>query len=174
MVAESASRQRRHTGGGFLFVNSSHPDDVKKKGTQRSIRSHSIRSAGSSRPTRKKKPQAITYALKEVCLMENTGICHDQALCKRCPIQKSLGLWPFPGELQPRAQELIYFSEHSINFIDDALLIWSSECGVGLCLPTISHRLVFIGPHGCHCVSTMYGQCSHVHGTAEAARYFPV
>lgn len=29
-----------------------------------------------------------------------------------CRIPKSLGLWPFPGELHPRAQELIYFSAY--------------------------------------------------------------
>ncbi|RAO69408.1 uncharacterized protein BHQ10_005420 [Talaromyces amestolkiae] len=118
MVAESASRQRRHTGRGLFFVNSSHPDDVKKKGIQRSIRSHSIRNAAlRSRPTRKERPQAITYALKEVYITADTGIFQDRILCERCPIPKSLGLWPFPCELQPRAQELIYFMNAESDYV---------------------------------------------------------
>lgn len=112
MAAEPVSRQRTR----LLFVNSSHPDDVKKKGTQRSIRSHSIRSAaGRGRPCGKR-PQAITYSLERVYMTADTGICQDQVVYERRPVPKSLDLWPFPGELQPRAQELISFSEYPIAF----------------------------------------------------------
>lgn len=112
MVAQSVSRRLKHADGGLLFVNSSHPDDVKKKGTQRSIRSHSIRGAFRGRPSRKRKPQAVTYALERVYVTADTGICQDRFTPDQISISKSLGLWPFPGELQPRAQELIYFSAY--------------------------------------------------------------
>lgn len=121
MVAQSVSRQPKHTEGGLLFVNSSHPDDVKRKGTQRSLRSHSMRCAFRGQPSRKKRPQAITYALERVYVTADTGIVQDDAL-GQIPIPKSLGLWPFPGDLQPRAQELIYFSAY---FVISTFLIFN-------------------------------------------------
>lgn len=112
MVAQSVSRQPKHNDGGLLFVNSSHPDDVKKKGTQRSLRSHSMRCAFRGRPSRKRKPQAVTYALERVYVTAGSGICQDGNTLEQTPIPGSLCFWPFPGELQPRAQELIYFSAY--------------------------------------------------------------
>lgn len=110
MVAQSVSRQEKHTDGGLLFVNSSYPDDVKKKGTQRSLRSHSMRYAFRGQPNRKRRPHAVTYALEKVYVIADTGICQSEDALQQIPIPKSLGLWPFPGEMHARAQELIYFS----------------------------------------------------------------
>lgn len=111
MVAQSASRHK-YTDGGLLFVNSSHPDDVKKRNTQHSIRSHSIRDAFRGRPSRKRKPQAVTYVLRRAYEPADAEQFQDRNGDMQCRIPKSLGLWPFPGELHPRAQELIYFSAY--------------------------------------------------------------
>jgi hypothetical protein len=54
----------------------------------------------------------VTYALERVYGTADTGIYQDQITPDQISISKSLGLWPFPGELQPRAQELIYFSAY--------------------------------------------------------------
>lgn len=66
------------------------------------------------RPSRKKRPQAITYALESVYVIADTGICQNEDALGQIPIPKTLGSWPFPGDLQPRAQELIYFSAYII------------------------------------------------------------
>ncbi|QGA20842.1 hypothetical protein EYB26_008552 [Talaromyces marneffei] len=116
MGAQLVSPQIKHHGGGHLFVNSSHPNDVKKKGTQRSIRSHSIRGACRGRPSRRRKPQAVTYALERPYVAADTRSCPDQ-ICEQIPVSKSLNLWPFPCELQPRAQELIYFMNAESDYV---------------------------------------------------------
>lgn len=148
MGAQLVSPQIKHHGGGHLFVNSSHPNDVKKKGTQRSIRSHSIRGACRGRPSRRRKPQAVTYALERPYVAADTRSCPDQ-ICEQIPVSKSLNLWPFPCELQPRAQELIYFSAYLIPFKYHSRMCLTnmskSERGIGLCLPPISRRLVLNG-----------------------------
>ncbi|KAF3399068.1 hypothetical protein DPV78_007158 [Talaromyces pinophilus] len=117
MVAQSVSRQPKYTDRGLLFVNSSHPDDVKKKGTQRSLRSHSMRCAFRGRPSRKRRPHAVTYALEKVYVIADTGICQHGDALQQIPIPKSLGLWPFPGEMHTRAQELIYFMNAESDYV---------------------------------------------------------
>ena len=93
-------------------MNSSHPDDIKEKCIQHSIRSHSIRGAFRAQPSRRKGPLAVTYTLEKVNSNAENGMSQDYADRRQTAIAKSLVSWPFPGELQPRAQELMYFSEY--------------------------------------------------------------
>lgn len=99
----------------FLFVTVNHPDNVKQKKTQRSIRSRAIRDALRGQ---RKQPKSVTFSLEKVSIIEDNG--RRDRCCRgtkpdtiNASIQKSLYSWPFPGEMRPRVRELIYFSEYS-------------------------------------------------------------
>lgn len=101
----------------FLFVTVSHPDDVRKPATQRSIRSRAMRDAARSRWNRKRQPYGITFTLEKISGFENYGgngmYCGRPKLGEVISVPKSLSSWPFPGNCHPRTRELLYFSEYT-------------------------------------------------------------
>ena len=84
--------------GGLVFVNVSHPDEVRTEGTQRAIRRRVMRDIGKSR-RKPKGPPAMTFAWQETPILDIWE-----------PIPLSLDSNPLPVELNSRARELIHFS----------------------------------------------------------------
>ncbi|KAH8691439.1 hypothetical protein BGW36DRAFT_52943 [Talaromyces proteolyticus] len=97
----------------FVFLTVNHPEDVKSRKNQRSIRSRVMRDIGRSRRTRKKCPVQVIFSLQETTLAYDrlTLTIHDEC------IPNSLASWPFPVELDWRSRELVHFMNSESDYV---------------------------------------------------------
>src|ERR1700730_12808421 len=81
----------------LVFVNLTHPDDVKQRTIQHSIRSRVMKGIGRSRRTRRKQPDGVTFSLEKVPLP--TGIStatSNTYIYPKVQIPNPITSWPFP------------------------------------------------------------------------------
>ncbi len=109
-------------GLGFAFINVAHPDEIRQKSTQKTIRSGAMAAIGRARRKRPEKPVVVELSLPQREGTDSeagdgfragvlTTVCRSTALSdfqKVPPAMPHLGI--FAVEPDKRARELFHFS----------------------------------------------------------------
>ncbi|KAH8430860.1 uncharacterized protein LDX57_008524 [Aspergillus melleus] len=160
----------------LVFVHISRPDDLKAKGTRRTIRRHAMREIGKSRRSRKR-PQTWELSLKDGILDDDrssTSSSHDELApySSRKPIvfdPYNASYYPIP--LDDRIKQLIHFMSADSDYVfrpfraiwfsmamTDASAFLVSLANAAMFLDQIHQRKAYQYEKSVECL-TFYGKC---------------
>ncbi|PLB52209.1 hypothetical protein P170DRAFT_423105 [Aspergillus steynii IBT 23096] len=161
---------------GLVFVHISRPDDLKARGTRRTIRQKAMREIGKSRRSRKR-PQTWELSLKEQP-PEDDGLSttSSQSTLTPCSPRKPIAFDPhnasyYPIQLDDRIMQLIHFMSADSDYVfrpfraiwfsmamTDASAFLVSLANAAMFLDQIYQRKAYQYEKSVECL-TYYGKC---------------
>lgn len=100
----------------FVFVHISCPDDLKTRGTRRTVRRHAMRETGKSRRSRKRIQTWELSVKEQICEDDAVSIGSSQGELLPFPARQPVAFDPYnaayyPIQLDDRTMQLIHFSK---------------------------------------------------------------